>query len=64
MSFALDNMETLEALRLWAKEVRENGHEEIIFFLVGTKADLESARKVSGQKANEFLKEFGAAFYI
>ena len=64
LSFALDNMETLEALRIWLKEVRENGHEEIVFFLIGTKADLEDERKVSAEKANQFLKEFGAAFYI
>lgn len=31
---------------MWYDEVEEYGHEEVVFFLVGTKADLEDERKV------------------
>ena len=44
MAFALDDEDTLEQLKVWHKEVKENGHEEVMFFLVGTRADLEEQR--------------------
>jgi GTPase SAR1 family protein len=46
LSFALDRSDTLDALRGWIKEVKDNGHEEIMFFLVATRADLVDERKV------------------
>ena len=64
LSFSLTNEESLEALRTWIREVKDNGHEEVIFFLVGTKADLEDERRVSAQKAQSMLTELGAAFFI
>lgn len=42
MTFALDIEDSLEALKTWQKEVKEHGHEEIVFFLIGTRADLEN----------------------
>ena len=64
LSFSLTSDESLDALRTWVREVKDNGHEEVIFFLVGTKADLEGERKVSAYRTQEMLTELGAAFYI
>jgi hypothetical protein len=35
-----------------------------MFFLIGTRLDLEAHRKVSQSKVDLFLKEIGAYFYI
>lgn len=64
LTFSLTNEESLESLRTWIREVKENGHEEIVFFLVGTKADLEDERKITPQKAQAVLSDLGAAFFI
>lgn len=44
MAFSINSKATLESLNSWFQEVREHGHEEVVFFLVGTKADLEDER--------------------
>lgn len=41
LAFAINNLESLEGVKIWLKEVKDYGHEEIVFFLVGTKSDLE-----------------------
>ena len=64
LAFALDDEQTLEALKIWHKQVKENGHEEVMFFLVGTRADLQQERKVKVQKAQETLLQLGAMFFI
>jgi GTPase SAR1 family protein len=46
------------------KEARENAHEEAVFFLVGAKSDLDYNRRVSVERAHEYLKEIGGVFYI
>lgn len=43
-SFAINNEASLEGIRGWLEEVREHAHEEVVFFLVGTKSDLEDER--------------------
>lgn len=40
LTFSLDKEDTLEGLRGWQREVRDNGHPEIVFFLVGAKSDI------------------------
>lgn len=55
LAFALDNEDSLEQLKVWHKEVRENGHEEVVFFLVGTRADLVDTREVTMERAQEML---------
>ena len=44
LAFSINSEETLHAVQSWFSEVREHAHEEVVFFLVGTKSDLEDER--------------------
>lgn len=44
LAFSINSEESLETLISWCREVREHAHEEVVFFLVGTKSDLEEER--------------------
>lgn len=64
LAFSINSKATLESLNSWFQEVREHGHEEVVFFLVGTKADLEDERQVDAEIIQEYLKDLGGVFYI
>ena len=38
--YSIEKKESFERLNVWVREVKDNVHEETIFFLVGTKLDL------------------------
>lgn len=42
--YAIDKAETLKELRRWVDEVRENSHQEVVMFLIGSKLDCEQDR--------------------
>lgn len=44
--YSIERHESFDKLGMWVKEVRENVHEDTMFFLVATKLDLDDARKV------------------
>lgn len=44
--YSIANEGSLNSLRGWLKEVRDNAHEDIIVVLIGNKCDLEDFRKV------------------
>ena len=46
------------------KEVQENAHEEVVVFLIGSRADLEQNREVSKEEATLFLKQIGGVFFL
>jgi len=62
LTFALNSEESLEGLKAWQKEVRENGHQEIIFILVGTKSDI--GKPLLAEKAQRMLRELEGSFFI
>mmetsp|Transcript_9229 Transcript_9229/g.16770 ORF Transcript_9229/g.16770 Transcript_9229/m.16770 type:complete len:241 (+) Transcript_9229:198-920(+) len=60
--FDLSKPESLHSLRVWAKELKENGPPGIILALCGNKSDLTSERRVDRKTAEEFALEFGALY--
>ena len=48
---------------VWVREVKDNVHEETMFFMVGTKLDLEDVRKVSKEEGEQYAKEVKAVFW-
>ena len=61
--YAVDRAESLQDLEEWVREVRDNAHEDVVLFLIGSRADVEE-RKVTTQEAEAFLKEIGGVFHI
>ena len=45
--YSIEKHESFDKLGMWVKEVKENVHEETVFFMVATKLDLDDVRKVS-----------------
>jgi GTPase SAR1 family protein len=45
--YSIERRESFDKLAVWVREVKENVHEETVFFLIGTKLDLEDVRKVT-----------------
>jgi GTPase SAR1 family protein len=41
-------------LAVWVREVKDNVPEETVFFVVGTKLDLEDVRKVSKEEGETY----------
>jgi hypothetical protein len=61
--YSIEKQETLSRLAVWVREVKDNVHEETVFFLVGTKLDLEDVRKVGKEEGEAYGKEIKAAFF-
>lgn len=61
--YSIEKRESYEKLNLWVREVKDNVHEETVFFLIGTKLDLEDVRKVSKEEGEAYCKSIGAVFF-
>jgi GTPase SAR1 family protein len=61
--FAINDLETFEALEVKVKRIEKNEANKLPIILVGNKCDLEDQRKVSRQKAEDFAKTIGARYY-
>lgn len=62
--YSLEKMETFERLGAWVKEVREHVHEETVYYLVGTKLDLEDVRRVPKEEGEGYCKSIKATFFL
>lgn len=62
--FDITEPSTFYSLRSWMMELSERGPSKIQVYVVGTKADLESKRKVSQQTASTFAKDNHARGYM
>lgn len=60
--YAIDKADSLRALRRWVEEVRENSHQEVVFFLIGSRSDCN--REVDPSAAADFLKEISGALLV
>lgn len=61
--FDVTNRKSFEHIRDWHQEVMATqGHDKVIFLLVGHKSDLQSTRCVSAQEAAELAASLGMAF--
>lgn len=61
--FAINDLETFEALKLKVKRIEKNEANKLPIVLVGNKCDLNDQRKVSYQEAEEFAKSVNAKYY-
>ena len=61
--FAINDLETFEALKTKMKRIEKNEANKLPVILVGNKCDLQDQRKVSQQEAEEFAKSIGAKYY-
>ena len=61
--FAINDLETFEALKTKMKRIEKNEANKLPVILVGNKCDLQDQRKVSVQEAEEFAKTIGAKYY-
>lgn len=56
--------DSLPALRRWVEEVRENSHQEVVMFLIGSRSDCAANREVEASTAAVFLKEISGALLV
>ena len=61
--YAVDSMESLKDLVNWVREVRDNAHEDVVLFLIGSRADITD-RKVTTKDAEAFLAEIDGVFHL
>ena len=61
--YSIERKESYERLSIWVREVKDHVHEETIFFLVGTKLDLEDHRKVSREEGEAYANTINAVFF-
>ena len=61
--FAINDLETFEALKSKVKRIEKNEADQLPIVLVGNKCDLKDQRKVSEQEAEEFAKTIGAKYF-
>ena len=61
--FAINDLETFEALKVKVKRIEKNEANKLPIVLVGNKCDLNDQRKVSYQEAEEFAKSVNAKYY-
>ena len=62
--YAIDKEDSLQALRKWVDQVKENSHEEVVMFLIGSRLDRAQYREVNPSKAAQFLKEISGALLV
>ena len=58
--YSIEKRESYDKLGMWVKEVKENVHEETMFFVLGTKLDLEDVRKVPREDGEAYSKSIKA----
>eukprot|EP01121_Diplochlamys_sp_Union-15-3_P000964 TRINITY_DN1080_c0_g1_i1.p1 TRINITY_DN1080_c0_g1~~TRINITY_DN1080_c0_g1_i1.p1 ORF type:complete len:206 (+),score=28.99 TRINITY_DN1080_c0_g1_i1:95-712(+) len=61
--FSIDNEDSFKNLRQWIQDVDRHAPEGIVKVLVGTKADLESERQVSIERAQKFAVEHDIQYF-
>ena len=61
--FAINDLETFEALKTKMKRIEKNEANKLPAILVGNKCDLQDQRQVSIKDAEEFAKTIGAKYY-
>lgn len=61
--YSIEKQESFAKLGVWVREVKDNVHEETMFFMVGTKLDLEDVRKVSKEEGEQYAKEVKTVFW-
>ena len=61
--FAINDLETFQALEEKAKRIQKNEADKLPIILVGNKSDLKEDRKVTVQQAEEFATRLGAKYY-
>ena len=61
--FAINDLETFEALKAKVKRIEKNEANQLPIILVGNKSDLADQRVVSQQDAETFAKSIGAKYY-
>ena len=62
--FDITNRKSFESVREWLVEIENHTKEDIIKYLVGNFADMESDRVVSKEEALKLLKEKGFSNYL
>lgn len=55
--YDITNRESYDSLEKWIKEVNENSAVDIIYYVLGNKADMTAERKVTKKEAEDFLKK-------
>ena len=61
--YSIERHDSFEKLAVWVREVKENVHEETVFFLIGTKLDLDDGRKVTKEEGDSYSKAISAVFF-
>ena len=61
--FAINDLETFEALKTKVKRIEKNEANKLPIVLVGNKCDLNDQRTVSYQDAEQFAKSIDAKYY-
>ena len=61
--FAINDLETFEALNSKVVRIQKNGADKLPMIIVGNKCDLEIDRKVSKEQAENYANSIGAKYY-
>lgn len=55
--YSIDNLKSFEDLGLWINDIKTNTNPDVKIFLIGNKSDLNEAREVPTEKAEQFMKD-------
>ena len=55
--YSIDNLKSFEDLGIWLNDIKTNTSPDVKIFLIGNKSDLNEAREVPTERAEQFMKE-------
>ena len=60
--YDVTNVQSLENVKTWVTQIREEASKDVIIYIVANKIDMEDGRLISKEKGEELAKELGLPY--